>query len=290
MKDFSDVTKTTWEDLLPSLIKYPVYIYKNTETIAHYYKKAQVLLDRGQTNIVILGRAGVGKTVLLEKLDDQIGFKFNLPETSKKAEGKAIQIGNSTKIIRTIPGQIDSTSLTAYDNAFLCNSELEGVIYVVDFGFNHVRGDVPRKQLIQNGILTLEEYRIDSLAKELEDYKAVCNRIKEYFIKNVEQGIMGMKWMIIAINKADLFYQDQDEKNKAEQYYYLDSNSAFNLITHDFCVSLGKLNIKTVTLPVCSYPQNFEWNGEERKTNIGELQQQNDLIHALINQMNEFSN
>jgi hypothetical protein len=119
--NYSDTTTKieNWSDIAPSPLRIPLALYKNRHFAQHWYKRFQVYLNYGKTNIVVLGRPDVGKSMLIEQLYDETGkISFEKPKESKSVESKAIALGDWTKIVRAIPGQSSTARLKGLTDAF----------------------------------------------------------------------------------------------------------------------------------------------------------------------------
>ncbi len=57
-----------WSDILPSAVKVPITAYKYRHQIQKWWKWVQARYDKGSTDIVVLGRPGVGKSVMMSYL------------------------------------------------------------------------------------------------------------------------------------------------------------------------------------------------------------------------------
>ncbi|HNL08713.1 MAG TPA: 50S ribosome-binding GTPase [Chitinophagales bacterium] len=271
-----------WSDIVPSAIKTPITIYQNRSSIHYWYKRALAAIDKGSTNVVVAGRPAVGKSVLVANLYGAVNeLAWELPETSLSVETSAIQLGEWTKLVRVIPGQNSLQRLKGLSNAFNENKGLEGVIYVTDFGYTNVRDkSIKLRKIHEEQITTIEALRQYNLREELEDFKITCHKIAEA----VATG--SPKWLAIAVNKADLFFHELD---KAQAYYHLESNSDFAKILKNTLNTVGSQHLHCVTMPICSYETDLEWNGEIIKTNIGGTDNRRILHKYFIKQLANIS-
>jgi hypothetical protein len=252
-----------WTDIIPAGIKAPITIYKYRHHIQHWWKQLAVYCNKGETNIVILGRPSTGKSVLSSMLHGEGNeMSWKLPEISNTVESKAIRLGDWTKTVRVLPGQTSAERDLGMNEAFNKHENLEGVIYVVDWGYTQIRDEVTKKKMIiEDGITSIDLLRARNLEKELEDFKIVCDRIRESFAIN-----KGPKWLLIAVNKADLYI---DKLAEVEKYYHPKMNSDFAKILNNLLSKVGELKLKLAVIPVCSWQTPFEWNEEIVASNIG---------------------
>jgi len=85
----------SWSELIPDILPLPVKAYKHRHKLQELWKKALVISNLGSTNILILGRTNVGKTVFLDCLNGKANDPFYAkPDTSTKADKEAIKVGD----------------------------------------------------------------------------------------------------------------------------------------------------------------------------------------------------
>ena len=223
-----------------------------------------------------MGRPAVGKSVLVADLHGEAkDYLWSLPDTSTDVESMAIELSEWTSLVRVIPGQSTAERHKAIDEAFNQHKNLEGVIYVVDWGFTNVRNHVSRLSMIQDkGIDTVEKLRQHNLASELVDFRDVCQKIAE-----AQAAGRSPKWLLVVVNKVDLFF---DQVNEALLYYHPESESAFAKTTQSLLQSVGSQKIKCDVVPICAWEVDFIWNTETIKTNIGGTENKRQLFRELL--------
>ena len=270
---------TVWSSLLRTTIA----IYKNRSLFQNWWIKLLAYTDAGQTDIAVLGRANVGKSVLSSHLHGEASnLSFDIPSTSSSVEIKAIQIGEWTQLVRVIPGQDNRNRADALRENFN-NQKTQGVIYVVDWGYTDVRSTTFKEKLIKEDKLdTIEKIRAYNMERELDDLRDVLKVIKDSHLLG-----KGPKWLVIAVNKVDLFHDQIDE---AQRYYDPTFDSRFTTLIKTTMNDIGAMNMKVVALPLISWDTNFEWAGEKIESMTGGKEDVRNLTKNFISAIVELSN
>ena len=269
----------SWTDLVPVIAKPVVYAYKYRRFIQEYWKKAQVKVGLGKPSVIVTGRAGVGKSVLVSHYHGEANTQdWNETGTSSDVEIKPITIGDWTKIVAVIPGQNSPERARSLDAALNKTNDLDGVIHVVDWGYTSIRESAIRNEMIESkGIDTLDKIREHHLALELKDFELMLERLS----MSISNG-RGPKWLVIAVNKVDLFEKDL---SKVEQYYSPSCTSEFSKKIQSFYNTIGSHNIKIITVPVCPMPESFEWNGHIVSPQVDSITKQRNYLRVFIEQI-----
>lgn len=115
-------------------------LYKNFPTFKKWGKIVQSKINFGQTDIIVTGRSGVGKTHLIAHLSGPAReLTFKEPKTSTSTEVCVIYDHDGfSKLIRVLPGQ-DGFRGSDKLKIFNSHEKLEGCLHVVDFGYNFPR-------------------------------------------------------------------------------------------------------------------------------------------------------
>lgn len=265
---------------IPAMIRTSYNIYKSKKDFNFMVIKFLAWVDKGSTDIAILGTAGVGKTILSRCLHGQSPeYNYKIPGVSTSVESNAIPFREKTKLVRVIPGQGSSARDIGINEAFHGNKSLEGVIYVVDWGYTKPRDRNTQALLEDSEIDSIEKLREYNLRREIED----IGRLAED-IKRAHSNGNGPKWLIIAVNKVDLFFDRIDEVQK---YYSIQFDSEFTKILKDMVKYIGEKNIFCETLPISVWPEDFMWKNELIKTNIGGKEIEHGLAINFINRISE---
>jgi len=271
-----------WEDLIPGIVSYPVKIYKNRNKIQELWKKALALSDLGATNILILGRENVGKTLFLDYLNGKANDTwYEKPESSKQADREAIKIGEWHSLFRTAPGQFISSRDKTIDDAFDSDSDLEGIIYLTDWGFTNIRDETAAKILIDNGIDTIEKLREHNLKEERKDFEKIVDQVRKLF-----RSEKSINWLLVVATKADLFYSEE-LFSKAQREYHPSFDGQFSNLLNLLQANIGNDRFKIDAIPFCSHREDFIWNGEKVKSHIGESENQNKLLRNFYSKILE---
>ncbi|MGE6447933.1 hypothetical protein [Pseudoalteromonas tetraodonis] len=245
-----------WTDMLPSAVKTPITIYKNKKFLHKWWKRLQVSAGMGQTNILITGAAGAGKTVLATCYHGEVkDMEWEEPETSNDIENLPITIGEWTQIVTVLPGQDIKARSIGLTKTLHRGTSIEGIIHVVDFGYTSIRSEFSQKASVESGIETIDDLRKVNLERELTEFKKICEHIK-----TANNNGNGPKWLVIAVNKADLYL---DELDDAKKYYHQDGQGPFVEELKSLIGNIGKQNIVCKTIPVCPKPKPYTWNGVE---------------------------
>lgn len=266
-------------EVLPVVAKPVVYAYKYRKIIQEHWKKMQVSIGWGKPSVIITGRAGVGKSVLASHYHGEANTQdWNEPGTSSDVEIKPITIGDWTKIVAVIPGQNNAERFKALDTALNKNKKLDGVIHVVDWGFTSIRDTAVRQEMIENGGFdSIEKIRHQNLSLELKEFESLLEKLKMSIISE-----RGPSWLVIAVNKVDLF---KDKINEAERYYNPECSSSFTDIINNFFETVGRIKVKVVYLPVCPMPETFEWNGQNISPQIDSITVQRNYLRVFIEEI-----
>lgn len=250
--------------------------YQHRHTLNQWWKMALAYLNKGNTNILVTGRPNVGKTILVEQMLGEAGSMYHdQPEASNKVEVEAVTIGKWTQLIRTLPGQSSSTRSMGINDAFDDNKDLKGVIHVVDFGYTTPRDPATAASLIKDQkIEKVENLRNFNLESE--------NREIIKIVSIIEQSITRQstpKWILIAVNKVDIFYESL---NEALSYYHPLGTSHFSKTLRELQHKVGSDKLKIYVTQTCADLGDFKWDKEEVKSKINK-EQQKKILRDYIN-------
>lgn len=248
---------SAWEDLTPATLKPVTYIYKYRHKIHEWLLKARLKFNvTTSPHILILGRSGTGKTVLLHHLNQEAySNDWQLPETSSKTEFKAAEFGLWHHIVAVPPGQHTEERNVALQEALDKNSNLKGIIYLMDYGYTEIRSDAVKHDLVQQGFSDIESIRKKNLELELREFDDFLTILSHSIRPNSEP-----KWLLIGVNKIDLYY---DRSNEAQRYYDPECNGKYKELIDKLYTKIDRSKLKIVCVPLCSLNEPFLWNNEQ---------------------------
>ncbi len=242
----------------------------------------KAFLDAGDTEIVVTGHAGAGKTMLASQLHGRArDLAFQAPGESTAVEIEVLEAAAWAKLVRVLPGQDGYRAVGAIE-AFTKSEKLEGVIHVVDFGFSQPRDPMVAASLVREDKLeTIEDLRNRNLQIELNQLHVLLSDIRRSF-----ESSMDPIWLIIAVNKVDLF---ADGREEALAYYHPAGTGEFGRVLRQFFNEVGTSRVQFHLLQSSAFEQDFVWNGHtarsllERQEQVAILQEFTKSLAAIVN-------
>lgn len=240
--------------------------------------------------VAFFGAAGAGKTVLLDYLSG-IAYKqgYYPPGTSQRAEKTKGKIPKDSlhSIPKrrlgciVIPGAESTPRFETIDDLLDKHHGVFGIVHVVCNGFTAIRNEDAKRVLInQYNLKTVQDFRDNQKQEELKDLDLTCNFVKES-IRKYNQP----KWMIIALTKADLYYDTLE--TDMEVYSPLSKESAFSIKLNELQNSVGNANFRLELVPVCSWLENFKWNQEVGISKVNPIER-DDFIKKLLEKVKSY--
>jgi energy-coupling factor transporter ATP-binding protein EcfA2 len=269
-----------WKEIVPKFIRVPLTLYKNRVSIERWVKRAQVIANLGKTNIAVLGRSGVGKSVLLQRLNGLPGkVNWNPPPPSREVEPAVLDVNGRAQIVRVIPGQTSRERYNGLHESLGKHRSVRGVIYVTDWGYTDERKKAVKTDMIaQQGLNTVAKIRDFNLERERRDFELVCERIRESVSR------LGCPhWLMIVVNKADLFMNQIDE---ARAYYHPSGMSSFTAPLIRLINYVGASHLRCDAVPLSSWGESFEWGEETVPTRLAEVEARA-LIQNFVKHLDE---
>ncbi|MGP3953905.1 hypothetical protein [Streptomyces sp. 7N604] len=221
------------------------------------YGAGRAGLGLARRPIAFTGEPGAGKTVLFDALAQRVGPDDDLKGRSPDREEKhTVFMLGSMRIrvsVMVVPGQESAQRERAMNRVLSDNAAPEGIIHVVCWGHNKV-WDRRGQNALEDGVrgagtgITPDAVREWHLLKERRDFEDLCDRIKE--TRAVERRL---KWLIVAVTKSDLFWNDIDS---ARDYYIPDGDATGPGDESRFCTALRDLaegsRLRIAVVPVSS--------------------------------------
>lgn len=244
--------------------------------IQGWWKKCLAYMERGDTNVLVTGRPNVGKTVLVSQmLGDAKDAYYSLPKESRTVEVNAVTIGAWAHLVRTLPGQSSQIRTDGMNEAFGKNPNLSGVIHVVDFGYTAPRDPAIAQGLIkENSLDTIEKLRDYNLTNEIDEVKNLLVSIE----RAIPDERKSLFWLVIAVNKIDLFKERLDE---ALLFYHPEGNSGFSKALAAVQKRVGSNSLKIYVVSTCAYEVDFLWNGITVKSGLS-VQEQRVIVREFM--------
>lgn len=243
--------------------------YSNKAVFFELMTKAVIKFKN--TDIVITGASGAGKSHLVEYLKSEIKAKKQLnPDVSTRVEHTIIHLNDDwfPKKISVIPGQAFLAREKAFIDLVSDNSKLKGVIHVVDWGFTKPKMKDFEAYIQGQNINTIEALREENLREEVNYLNSLADAIE----KKGEE----IDWFIIALNKIDLFNQGD-----AVKYYHADNN--FNKALERVLSKVkNKGQKRNLIQPFCCLREDFTFSGDCVKTNLGNQKEQFEYLEDFL--------
>ncbi|RYG35970.1 MAG: hypothetical protein EON93_05785 [Burkholderiales bacterium] len=273
------VNDASWADILPSPARVPFLAYKYRHHIHRSWQKVAATFPWSPTEVAVTGRPSTGKSLFVSALDHtNREFDFTPPGVSTGVETAVFNVGPWARIVRTIPGQQSKERADGLNNAIIHNPNLMGVIHVVDWGYTWERVPELRERLVkEDGVDTIQKLRERNLQLEIADYTSILEIVRQTWAK-----FKRPKWVFVAVNKADLFPEKMTE---AQRYYSPLMDSQFTKPLIQLRQNVGADNMRFGAAPVCSWEENFEWNGEIERSRIGGTTASKNLMHEFARRL-----
>jgi GTPase SAR1 family protein len=254
--------------------------YKRREEIQAGWAAIQTWVKGQKKTIVMTGGAGVGKSVLLDHLSgDAYKQGYKPPTTSQTVESKKAPANRQRIFISALPGQDSPRRFEGIQALFRGKTGVDGVIHVVGNGFTTIRNQSGRESLVRDkGLTTLHAFRQFQRAEDLRDLSDISVALRDSINKHRKPA-----WMIVAVNKMDLFYDD-GEISEAARYYSPEGSSEFSERIETLRRQVGTDNFRWTALPVCGWLEDFTWNGETQ-TSILKPNQRDHFLSVFMEQL-----
>lgn len=241
--------------------------------------KIDNVLRGKKRRVAITGMPGSGKTVLLDHMSGSaFHANYRPPSQSQSMETGRIVAPGQRISISVVPGQESGPRQKALQELFRGEDPVEGVIHVAANGFIDVRNEESRRVLLENGLSSVEKFRTQQLAAELEDLRSTCDEIRR-----AHQSGAGPSWMLVVVSKADLYTKDIRDV----QRYYSSASSEFGRIMSALVSKVGEDNFRWSAMPLCTWLEDFSWADEVRSSKI-RVGQRNEMLMSYMKRLEEY--
>jgi hypothetical protein len=224
--------------------------------------------------LAVTGMQGIGKSLMVDTLlGKSLKPGYRKPEHSETVERQVLQRSRNVAIT-IVPGQVAKPRMDGLAEVFASRKPIDGVIHVVGYGYATIRDHDSIQKLIKDrGITTLSKYRKAQLETERNDFIEVCQYVRQSHAKHRLP-----QWMILAVNKIDLFH---DELAKARSYYTSENRSPFFEELTNLTRYIGSDFFRWQAVPICSWGEDFEWNGKVKASQIDSHTLQQHLLQFM---------
>jgi GTPase SAR1 family protein len=235
--------------------------WKHRQEIHGVWQRIMTRLRRTRGKLAFTGMAGVGKTVLLDHLAGT-AFRqgYRPPGKSEAPETGKLVVPARQIALTVVPGQDSSPRHEALDALFLGKTPMTGVVHVVANGLATVRDRDAETKLIVDGHDTVRKFQTLQRKAELLDLDETCRILRQALRKHRKPF-----WMVVAVAKVDLYQADIDQ---AEAIYSPTATGEFAARLHDLAGQVGTDNFRWAAYPVCSWPEDFAWNGKTLRSTL----------------------
>jgi hypothetical protein len=248
--------------------------YRHREDVAKIWERVLTALAGKKSSIAITGMPGVGKTVLLDYLSGRARASgYEPPGTSVAAEKAKLRPKKQRLLLRAVPGQETPERISEMSELFEGDNPVDGVIHVVSFGFTETRDALVPEVLAEQGIGSIDEYRRDQLQAEIDDLEGTCNALRRAIQRHRRP-----KWIIVAVNKLDLFFAA--ESRQAARSHYQSLDGPFTQTMSRFLHQVGTDNVGWSARPVCGWLDDFRLADDRVESQLNAAER--DALVALL--------
>jgi energy-coupling factor transporter ATP-binding protein EcfA2 len=193
-----------------------VQLYKHRDEIRGIWQRIDNRLRGEKAIVAVTGLPGVGKSVLVDHLTGVAASeRYHPPDQSRLVERGLRRARGLRMLLRVIPGQESPIRIQGFGDLFNAKRPVAGLIHVVANGFSDVRSDYAKTQL--HNQMNLAEFKASQLEAEIDDLKVTLE-----YVRAAMQRRSDPFWIVVAVNKADLFAADQDFTRAQRHYTHAD--------------------------------------------------------------------
>jgi GTPase SAR1 family protein len=254
-------------------------VIKNREHVAKAWDRILAKTIGRGFNIAIVGEAGVGKTVLVDHLvGDAFSADYRPPGRSARVEKDSRKLNKHRYKFSVVPGQpIHRDRIRDLEDVLTGKPHLDGIIYMVANGYHELRTTFAEDIAASIQLTDIAQLRERRLQAELADFRSTLALLRRSIGEHRQPS-----WMILAVNKADLFCSPDALAVAREQY--VGESSEFRQAVDEFLSQVGSDNFKWTAIPTCAWLEAFSV-GDERIPSSLSIDQRNAMLHSLFDVM-----
>ncbi len=254
--------------------------YKHKDAAFNTWDAMLSALLGPKSKIAFVGHGGIGKSVLLDYVSGKANKKdYKLPARSTTADRGGAKSEGYRLAITVSPGQ-GGPKVDSFNKIFDPQNAVDGIVFVAGSGYVTLRDEDSMEAMITKGFDSIAKWRGLNIREELEYLKDVCTHIRA-----TKKKTRDIKWMLCAVTKADLFY---DEITDVQKYYSPHSDSDFSSCLHELTMQVGSDNFEWDALPVCSHLENFPWGTSVQESRLGD-EERDHYLAQFITRLGELS-
>jgi hypothetical protein len=206
---------------------------------------------------MVLGMAGTGKTVLVDHLRKGLSLGYRPKGQSYKVEHERRALGDLRLRTVIVPGQPSGDRADTLHK--WKNKTVHGVIHVMANGYRTRRDttklheDLTKAGSIEAYVRAERDVEVTAFIQDFGFYEDLFRQHRT-------------RWILIAVTKADLYWDKREEANAF--YHY--AQTTFGQAIHDLERRLGADNVTVAIIPVCATLEPLVLNGQELRPQFGD--------------------
>jgi GTPase SAR1 family protein len=264
-------------------INLTITAFKNRKAIAKAWDRAARRVGGRGFRFVVAGEPGVGKSVLMDHLSgDAFAAKYKPPGTSPNIEKDSRRVHRNRYRFEVVPGQAAHRDrISDLSKTLKAKEGPDGVIYVVANGLHELRSTLVEDQIAMAAFDDLSSYQANRREAELNGLVETLKIMRETIREKRRPS-----WLILAVNKADLF-GSQTELDGAKTHY-LSSGSPFRQAVDEFRAQVGADNLLWSCVPTCSWLEPFRFGATDVRPQFSP-EQRNAMLAGLMGTVEQLS-
>lgn len=225
--------------------------YEYREEIQGIWGRLATLLLGNRSRIAVTGAEGAGKTVLADHLTGiAYGPDYELPAQSMDLEKRKLRAKGQRMGLAVVPGQEMPVRRETLADLFDGRKPLDGVVHVVANGFARPREFLAEQALDEAGT-TLQELREAVWDREATVLAEICQEVRRMMGRHRSTRL----WLILVVNKMDLFSEPDDLRNARERYLTGRFRDPLDNLQRD----VGGDRLQIEARPASGWLEDFRW-------------------------------